>query len=170
MDFLNRLREAYYVCTGKMQTISSLMCGEYKLQVVFMTDHIGIEAPKKDGDAGYDMVIGDDAVIPAKNALPINLRTYTKVKIPCGLAAYIMPRSSANKIGLRVQQAVIDEGYTGELFTFVYNDTDNDIILKKGDKMSQFVLFPRFCPPISVVDKLPETQRGESGFGSTNKP
>ena len=170
MDFFKRIIDAFSVVTGRTDVIAYTAQAGYQLQVKYLHEsHIGIEAPKKDGDTGYDLVIGEDVLLPAHTKIPINTRTYVAVKIPSGFWGAIVPRSSANKRGIKIPFSTIDEGYIGELFSAAHNDTDEDILLKKGDRISQLVIQPRFCPEIAVVKELPQTERGETGFGSTNK-
>ena len=70
---------------------------------------------------------------------------------------------------LDVVNGVIDNGYTGELFACCWNRTGKDIKVEKGTRLAQFVLLPMFVPGIKEVDALPQTQRGDTGFGSSGK-
>ncbi len=125
--------------------------------------------PSKKGDAGFDLRswIEDDELTLLPQRM-VNVRTGVYVKIPEGYWGDIRSRSSTFiKRNLFVQSATIDEGYTGELSTVVWNPTLDPHIIKNGDRLAQLVLIPRFTPPIDVVESLPETERGIKGFGST---
>ena len=62
---------------------------------------------------------------------------------------------------------VVDCDYRGPLGIVLFNFSDEDFEVKKGDRIAQFSL-ERICmAPIVEVDSLDETERGEGGFGST---
>lgn len=135
-------------------------------------DATGIKAPAIEGDCGYDITIEEDIIIPAKSesGKPIDVPSRCAVKIPSGFWGMIINRSSTSrKRGLAVVPGVIDEGYTGELFACTYNLTNEEVQLKKGERIAQLILMPRFTPPVVAVAELPTTARGERGFGSTDK-
>ncbi len=128
-----------------------------------------ISHPKKEGDVGYDLYTSEDTMIPALNSTPVNIPTGIQVKLPPKTWGDIRSRSSSAKKGIEVVSCVIDNGYTGPLFACCYNRTKEDIMIKRGERLSQFVIHP-ICTPQSIeVDDLPETERGGSGFGSTGK-
>lgn len=125
--------------------------------------------PKKPGDCGFDMYCVEDTVVPANNAIPVNVPTGISVKLPDGYWADIRSRSSAAKRGFTVISCTIDNGYTGPLYACVHNHTGEDITVKAGERLSQFVLHKIHTPEIVEVDELPTTDRGATGFGSTGK-
>ena len=51
----------------------------------------------------------------------------------------------------------------------LYNMSDNDYTFHRGDKIVQMVIMPCCRPKLVVVDEFEDTERGESGFGSTGK-
>jgi dUTP pyrophosphatase len=125
--------------------------------------------PKKAEDVGYDMYTVRDFTIPHSMEHPVDVPTEIKVKLPSGHWALVINRSStARKLGIDVVNGVIDTGYVGELFACCWNRTGQDIKVEKGTRLAQFVVLPSITPDIIEVDKLPETERGETGFGSTN--
>lgn len=63
---------------------------------------------------------------------------------------------------------IIDSGYTGELMFKVYNYSDKEYVIKKGDRVVQIITANLERPNVVLVDSLSETSRGENGFGSTN--
>lgn len=119
------------------------------------------------GDCGLDLYCLEDLVVPG--------RAYS-VKIPLGICIeagkcmYLYPRSSTgSKTPIRLSNSVgiIDSGYRGEIMAFVDNISDNPFVLKKGYRYFQ-LCSPDLSPiQFKVVDKLTETSRGKSGFGST---
>lgn len=129
-----------------------------------------LASPQKNGDVGYDLYVNEDTEIP--RGLMSNRATLIlskiHIKIPDGYFCIIMGRSSAaNKLGLMVVPAVIDNGYTGELSACVFNMTPSPIKVSKGERVAQLVFFPMCLPQMINVEKLPKTERKMEGFGST---
>lgn len=127
-----------------------------------------ISPPKINGDAGYDITSSDSLVLAVAVGIQ-TIKTGIRVKIPRGYWAEIRGRSSMTRAGIIVVSNTIDNGYTGELFVDVINTSDKPIKVAAGDRVAQLVLFPLHTPPIMQVDALPETDRGQNGFGSTGK-
>jgi dUTP pyrophosphatase len=85
---------------------------------------------------------------------------------------WMVPRSSISKTGLMMLNSVgvIDKSYRGELMAYLWNTTTWPVEVKKGQRLVQIVA--RHMGDIGevvVVDKLPSTERGEGGFGSTGR-
>ena len=100
------------------------------------------------------------------------VHTALQVAIPAGYEIQIRPRSGMSlKTGFRVANApgTIDSDYRGEIGVIITNTSDKPAIIEKGDKIAQMVIAP--VPMIKWVetDNLDETERGEGGFGSTDK-
>jgi dUTP pyrophosphatase len=123
--------------------------------------------PKKPGDVGYDLYTTVETVIPPMGASMIPVETGCAVKIPDGYWLDLRGRSSAAKRNLLVVPSVIDTGYTGPLFSCVWNMTKEPVTVLVGDRLAQLVLHKAIVLPVVDVDVLPETVRGASGFGST---
>lgn len=121
-------------------------------------------------DSGFDIFTPDNHVIPGKAI---------SYKIPLGICvhlfgsgSYLYARSSTgSKTPLRLSNnvGIIDEGYTGQLYAFVDNISNDDYIINKGDRLFQLCA-PNLKPLyIRYVDKLTTTERGSNGFGSSGK-
>ena len=118
-------------------------------------------------DAGLDLFAREDTLIPAKGAAIFD--TGVHVGIPAGYVGFIKSKSGLNiKHGIQ-SEGVIDAGYTGAIITKLYNHSDVDYYVKRGDKITQLVILPIATPAPVLVDKLEDTERGASGFGSTGK-
>jgi dUTPase len=80
---------------------------------------LGLAAPQKEGDVGWDLVAAVDVVIGPGDAMdvPVNLR----MQLPTGWYADIRNRSSMARRGLYVDQNLVDGGYRGPLFVFIRN-------------------------------------------------
>lgn len=100
------------------------------------------------------------------------VHTALQVAIPAGYEIQIRPRSGMSlKTGFRVANApgTIDSDYRGEVGVIMTNISSKPAAIEKGDKIAQMVIAP--VPMIKWVetDNLDETERGEGGFGSTDK-
>lgn len=97
--------------------------------------------------------------------------TDVRIEIPSGYWASIEARSSTSKKSLIVPKGVIDEGYRGELFAQVLNVGKEPVQVSHGDRLVQLILHERHVKDFSIVevDELSESERGESGFGSSGQ-
>ena len=123
-------------------------------------------------DAGWDLHILEDTLIKAGQG--VDLKTGLAVSIPPGWYGRIIGRSSAfRKKGVMVIEGVIDAGYTGELFSYVYNPIafglTRDVILRRGESVAQIIITPVPKVQWEEVKELPESQRGDKGFGSSGR-
>ena len=121
---------------------------------------------------------GMDLIAFLKN--PINIKPKKSSLIPTGLSIafsenyeiQIRPRSglaAKKNISVLNTPGTIDSDYRGEIKVIVYNHGDADFEVNNGDRIAQMVLTPIIKMKLEETDKLPETIRGESGFGSTGK-
>jgi dUTP pyrophosphatase len=88
--------------------------------------------------------------------------------MPENMAGLIWPRSGlAVKKGIDVLAGVIDSGYRGEIMVCLYNTSDEDVEIKRGDRIAQIIF--QEVPNISLLlrETLETSQRGSNGFGST---
>jgi dUTP pyrophosphatase len=127
----------------------------------------GIRQPAYDGDCGYDLFVESPVLFDGRSFNRVKLKG--KIAIPKGYWGLITPRSSTNAAGeLLCLPGVIDSGYRGELFALVHNLTDEIVQLMPGDSPVQLILMPVIVFPVMPVDELPESERGDRGFGSSN--
>lgn len=125
-----------------------------------------IREPAFEGDSGYDLIVAHQTWIGANAFATVPLEA--KIAIPSGYWGLVVARSGTNMQGrMLVLPGVIDSGYRGPLYAFVYNMTDEKIILLEGFSICQLMLVPSFTPPAVKCDELPSSKRGECGFGST---
>ena len=59
--------------------------------------------------------------------------------------------------------------YRGEIMAALHNDTEEGQVVFHGDRIAQLVIMPYLPVEFTEVDELPETVRGDGGFGSTGK-
>ena len=62
---------------------------------------------------------------------------------------------------------MIDADYRGEVKVLLFNHSDRDFDVNKGDRVAQLVLERIYTPEIQEVESLEESARGAGGFGST---
>lgn len=116
--------------------------------------------------AGYDLYSAKDTVIPAKGKGLVD--TGIAIAVPEGTYGRIAPRSGlAAKNFIDTGAGVIDADYRGEVKVLLFNFSDEDFVVKEGDRIAQLVLERIYTPEVKVVDELEESIRGAGGFGST---
>ena len=124
------------------------------------------------GSAGYDLcacIDAPQAIQPGARAVfPSGLAA----EIPAGTAGFIFTRSGLGiKKGIHVTNGVgvVDSDYRGECFIALHNDAEEPRTVRTGERIAQLVLLPYLPIEFDEVADLPETARGEGGFGSTGR-
>ena len=133
-----------------------------------------IPRPAKAGDVGIDIPV---ALQPEEDPIIINpgerklLPTDIKLEIPEGYWIAVEARSSTSKRSLIVPKGVIDTGYRGEIFAQIINVGTEPAIIHHGDRLVQLILQKNETTDLIIeeTDILSESERGESGFGSSGK-
>jgi len=111
---------------------------------------------------------------------PIIISPDSSYLVPTGLSiafsedyeVQIRPRS-----GLAAKKSVtvlntpgtIDSDYRGEIKIILFNHGKEDFIINNKDRVAQMILTPVVKMKFEETDNLPDTLRGEGGFGSTGK-
>lgn len=126
-----------------------------------------------EGSAGYDLYACID--------VPMVIPPHKTVMVPTGIAVeleekqcggFVFARSSlgakkgivpANCVG------VIDSDYRGEIVVALTNMSDIGYTINPQDRIAQLVILAVGHPIIEEVEELTPTERGEGGFGSTNR-
>ena len=122
------------------------------------------------GAAGMDLLA---AVAEPLTLLPgarVLVPTGLKIALPAGYELQIRPRSGlALKHGIVLPNSpgTVDEDYRGELQVIVMNAGVEPFTIERGMRIAQAVLAPVVRVGWAEVAVLPETVRGEGGFGST---
>ena len=133
-----------------------------------------VELPtyKTDGASGMDLM----AFINE----PINLKPNSSCLVPTGLSVafssdfeiQIRPRSglaAKNSISVLNTPGTIDSDYRGEIKVILFNHGKSNFLINNKDRIAQMILTPVIKMELKEIDELPETVRGEGGFGSTGK-
>jgi len=111
---------------------------------------------------------------------PVTIKPKTSFLIPTGLSLafskdyeiQIRPRSglaAKNNMSVLNTPGTIDSDYRGEIKVILYNHGNNDFVVNNGDRIAQMILVPVVKMELAETNDLPETIRGEGGFGSTGK-
>ena len=133
-----------------------------------------VELPKykTDGSSGLDLMAFIDK--------PINLPSKESVLVPTGISVaisddleiQIRPRSglaAKSNISVLNTPGTIDSDYRGEIKVILFNHGKKEFIINNKDRIAQMVLTPILKVNFEEVTELPETIRGDGGFGSTGK-
>ena len=100
------------------------------------------------------------------------IRTGLKIALPDGYEAQVRPRSGlAAKHGISILNApgTIDSDYRGEIGVILVNLSNHDFIVKPGERIAQLVIAKYEQIKWKITQELPNTIRGDGGFGSTGK-
>ncbi len=133
-----------------------------------------VELPvyKTDGASGMDLM----ALLKES----ISLKPNSSCLVPTGLAVafssdfeiQIRPRSglaAKKNISVLNTPGTIDSDYRGEIKVILFNHGKSDFLINNKDRIAQMILTPVIKMDLEETDNLPETIRGEGGFGSTGK-
>ena len=134
----------------------------------YLTESAKVPHKANRTDAGYDLYSDEDAWVFARQRQVI--KTGISIQMPENLAGLIWPRSGLSvKQGIDVLAGVVDAGYRGEIMVCLYNTSDDDVEIKRGDRIAQMIF--QEVPFVSLLlrEELATSQRGSNGFGSTGK-
>ena len=143
-----------------------------KVLIKKLDSSVDLPTYKTDGASGMDLM----AFIKE----PITLKPNSSCLVPTGLSVafskdfeiQIRPRSglaAKNSIGILNTPGTIDSDYRGEIKVILFNHGNKDFLINNKDRIAQMILTPVIKIELQEADELPETVRGEGGFGSTGK-
>jgi dUTP pyrophosphatase len=114
--------------------------------------------------AGIDLYALEDTLLEEKQSL---VKTGVHMLIPVGYFGNIRSRSSlALKYGVFTEAGIIDSDYSGPIGVVMYC-IQGKYQINKGDRIAQMIIQP-YCKIFPIIaEKLPESARGQAGFGST---
>jgi len=122
--------------------------------------------------AGADLYAALKEPVVVKAGKTEFIPTGISMEIPDGFMGLIFARSGlackkglapANKVG------VIDSDYRGEIMVALFNHSDSDFTVERGERIAQIVITPYLTAEFEESDDLSKTERGAGGFGSTGK-
>ena len=143
-----------------------------KIQIKRFSKKVLIPKYETAGSSGMDIAafVENDIVIqPGEKAL---IPTGFTLAIPKGYEVQIRPRSglaAKKSISVLNTPGTIDSDYRGEIKVILFNHGKNDFLINNKDRIAQMILTPVIKMDLEETDDLPETIRGEGGFGSTGK-
>ena len=111
---------------------------------------------------------------------PIKIAPNSTYLVPTGLSmafsedyeVQIRPRSGLavkNSITVLNTPGTVDSDYRGEIKIILFNHGKENFIINNKDRVAQMILTPVVKIEFEETDNLPDTLRGEGGFGSTGK-
>lgn len=132
--------------------------------------HPDAQIPKyaKNGDAGLDLT----SVTAEHFEYYSEYDTGLSFEIPAGHVGLVFPRSSVtNKdMFLKNSVGVIDSSYRGSvMFRFHRISCNPERLYNKGERVGQIIIMPYPQIELEEVEELSSSERGDGGFGSTNK-
>ena len=139
------------------------------VQIVRLDPDLPTPSYAHPGDAGADLVTTVDVTLqPGERAM---VPTGIALALPEGYVALVHPRSGlAARHGLSIVNApgTIDAGYRGEVKVMLINhDPAAPVELRRGDRIAQLVVQRFERARFVEVAELPDSARGEGGYGST---
>ena len=143
-----------------------------KVLIKKLASSVKLPAYKTNGASGMDLM----AFIAEK----IILKPQSSCLVPTGISVafseefeiQIRPRSglaAKNNISVLNTPGTIDSDYRGEIKVIIFNHGNKEFIINNNDRIAQMILTPVVKMELEEMDSLPETIRGEGGFGSTGK-
>ena len=143
-----------------------------KVLIKKLDSSVKLPSYKTNGASGMDLM--------AWLEKPINLEPGKSCLVPTGLSVafpkeyeiQIRPRSglaAKNNISVLNTPGTIDSDYRGELKIILFNHGNENFIINKNDRIAQMVLTPIIKMELEETSELPDSIRGEGGFGSTGK-
>jgi dUTP pyrophosphatase len=143
-----------------------------KVLVKKLNSEVQLPSYKTSGASGMDLMAFIDQ--------PIKLAPGNSCLVPTGISVafsedyeiQIRPRSGLavkNNITVLNTPGTIDSDYRGEIKIILFNHSNKEFTIKNRDRVAQMVLTPVIKMELEETDDLPDTLRGEGGFGSTGK-
>ena len=143
-----------------------------KVLIKKLNPYVELPIYKTNGASGMDLM--------AFVKEPIKISLNTSYLVPTGLSmtfsedyeVQIRPRSglaAKNSITVLNTPGTIDSDYRGEIKIILFNHGKEDFIVNNKDRVAQMILTPVVKMELEETDNLPDTLRGEGGFGSTGK-
>jgi deoxyuridine 5'-triphosphate nucleotidohydrolase len=139
-------------------------------EILFEKVHDDARLPQKnhETDTGWDLYAVEDKVIPAKGRDVVDVGLKVSYIEP-GYWVRVSSRSGLSfKHGILAHPGVIDQDYRGSMGVMLYNHSDVDYEVKKGDRVAQMLIHYNIRMDVNWGEQQ-ATERGEKGFGSSGK-
>jgi dUTP pyrophosphatase len=143
-----------------------------RVPVVRLDPDLPLPAYAKPGDAGLDLRARAGTVLKAGGGRAV-IGTGLRIAIPEGYAGFVQPRSGLARdhgVSCLNTPGLVDAGYRGELQVLLVNtDPSEDFEIERGERIAQLVIQRVERVELEVVDELPDSDRGEGGWGHTGR-
>ena len=142
------------------------------VQIARLPHGEGLPLPQQatPGSAGFDLASAEDVVLqPMERKL---VATGIRIALPAGFECQIRPRSGLairHGISLPNTPATIDSDYRGEIKVPLINLGMEVFSVTRGMRIAQMIFAAVASARFELVSELPESDRGEGGFGSTGR-
>ena len=143
-----------------------------KVLIKRLNTKVKIPEYKTSGSSGMDLMAFLDNEVQIKPYNSALVPTGLSIAIPNDYEIQIRPRSglaAKSNISVLNTPGTIDSDYRGELKIILFNHGKDNFTINNGDRVAQMVLAPVLKMEFEEVDSLPETIRGQGGFGSKRK-
>ena len=143
-----------------------------KIFIKKLKPSVQLPSYKTNGASGMDLMAFIDKPIELKPGKSCLVSTGLSVAFSKEYEIQIRPRSglaAKNNITVLNTPGTIDSDYRGELKIILFNHGNENFIINNNDRIAQMVLTPIVKMELEETNELPETIRGEGGFGSTGK-
>tara|TARA_B100000989_G_C19289888_1_gene363905 strand:- start:19 stop:456 length:438 start_codon:yes stop_codon:yes gene_type:complete len=143
-----------------------------KVLIKRLNSSVKLPEYKTIGASGMDLTAFTEKPIKVKSKASSLVSTGLSVAFSDDYEIQIRPRSglaAKNNITILNTPGTIDSDYRGEIKIIIYNHGNVDFIINNGDRIAQMILTPVIKIELEETDDLPETLRGQKGFGSTGK-
>ena len=117
--------------------------------------------------AGHDMYSLEQVTVPARGSVLAS--TGVAIQLPENTYGQIAPRSGLSVKGIDIGAGIIDEDYRGEIKVLLRNQSDQDIVLEKHERIAQLLVLPVVYPLVVTSNMLEDSVRGETGFGASGR-
>ena len=122
--------------------------------------------------AGMDLCASLEKQVTLKPGERRLVPTGIAIALPEGYEAQVRPRSGlALKHGVTLLNTpgTIDADYRGEIGCIMINLGAEPFVIKDGERIAQLVINQVIHAELQEVEELPESTRGEGGFGHTGQ-
>tara|TARA_Y100000389_G_scaffold39656_1_gene34115 strand:+ start:529 stop:966 length:438 start_codon:yes stop_codon:yes gene_type:complete len=143
-----------------------------KVLIKKLSSEVKLPSYKTSGASGMDLMAFIKTSITIKPKTSCLISTGLSMAFSEDFEVQIRPRSglaAKKNISILNTPGTIDSDYRGEIKVIVYNHGNEDFVVNNNDRIAQMILTPIIKMELEETNELPDTLRGEGGFGSTGK-
>ena len=143
-----------------------------KVLIKKLSPEVKLPSYKTSGASGMDIMAFIKSAITIKPKSSCLIPTGLSMAFSEEYEVQIRPRSglaAKNNISVLNTPGTIDSDYRGEIKIIIYNHGNENFVINNKDRIAQIILTPVIKMELQETEELPESVRGEGGFGSTGK-